>query len=222
MASLYDNSDLYDLVASRDEAMERFYVEAAAANGRSVLELACGTGRLTIPVAKAGLDVVGIDLSPAMLTRANQAAAEHGVTVETHLSDMRDFDLAGRRFDTVLIAANSIAHLLTAEDFSGFFASVRRHLAPGGQLLFDCFVPSIALLSRPGQRQMMPRVTHPLLGELTIEEVIDFDPLTQISDTTWYWSSQTERDFHVTDLLLRAIFPQELPLLVQAGGFRLR
>lgn len=221
MPSLYDSVDLYDLIAPRDAAMEAFYRDAALANGPRVLELACGSGRLAVPLAKAGLGVVGIDLSEPMLARAREKAAEQRVAVETLRLDMRGFELGGRRFETVMIAANSIMHLLTADDFRGFFGSVARHLAPGGKLLFDCFVPSVTLLSRPGQRQSMTTLLHPELGQVSVEEIIDYDPFTQIAHTKWFWSIGDRRDFKVMDLSMRQIFPQELPLLLEVNGFRL-
>jgi SAM-dependent methyltransferase len=221
MASLYDRYDLYDLVSPPDAAMEAFYVGAARANGPRVLELACGSGRFAVPLAVAGLEVVGCDLAEPMLVRARDYAAERGVKIETILADVRELDLKGRQFDTVFIAANSIMHLLTTADFRGFFRSVARHLAPGGQLVFDCFVPSVALLCRPGQRQHMADVSHPMLGEIAIEEIIDYDALSQISHTRWFWSTRAERDFLETPLELRQIFPQELPLLVASHGFAL-
>jgi 2-polyprenyl-3-methyl-5-hydroxy-6-metoxy-1,4-benzoquinol methylase len=61
--SLYDRPDLYDLIAPPDPILERFYVELARDRGAHVLDLACGSGRLSIPLAKAGLQVVGGDLS---------------------------------------------------------------------------------------------------------------------------------------------------------------
>jgi SAM-dependent methyltransferase len=221
VGSLYDKPELYDLIAPRDAAMEAFYRDAALTNGPRVLELACGSGRFAVPLAEVGLAVTGLDLSEAMLARARGMAAERRVEVELLRRDIRSFDLGGRRFETVMIAANSIMHLLTADDFGAFFASVARHLAPGGKLLFDCFVPSVALLSRPGERQPMTVVTHPKLGEITVEEIIDYDPVAQVANSTWFWLTTSERDFHVTPLQMRQIYPQELPLLLGAHGFRL-
>lgn len=221
MVSLYDNPDLYDLISPPDAEMEAFYVIAAKANGPRVLDLACGTGRFTLPLAEAGLEATGADLAEPMLARLHVRAAERRVTVETLVLDMRSFALAGRTFDTIMIAANSIMHLLTADDFRSFFASVGNHLAPGGRLLFDCFVPSAILLGKPGVRQPMTTAVHPNLGEVTIDEIIDYDPITQISHTKWFWSTPAQPDFHVTPLALRQIFPEELPLLLAANGFRL-
>jgi SAM-dependent methyltransferase len=221
MPSIYDNAELYDLVSPRDAAMEAFYLGAAKANGPRVLELACGSGRFTVPLAAAGLEVTGLDLSAAMLARARKTSADQGLAPEFLQRDMRDFDLGARRFDTVMIAANSIMHLLDADDFRRFFTSVTRHLAPGGQFLFDCFVPSEALLSRPGERQPMTTVTHPRLGEITIEEIVDYDPSSRVAHIEWLWSTAAQRDFHVTPLELRQIYPDDLPPILAAGGFRL-
>jgi len=221
MASLYDDADLYDLVAPADAAMERFYVETAGGPGRRVLELACGSGRFTAPLAESGALVIGGDLAEPMLTRARAAVAERGVSAEFVALDMRDFVL-GRHFDAIVIAANSLMHLHSRADFARAFSTIRQHLAPGGRLLFDIFVPSARLLSLPaGERQLLGVFTHPRLGEITIEETIAYDPITQVMRTDWYWSSTGHRDFRHTPLELRQIYPQELPLLLEAGGLQL-
>lgn len=221
MDSLYDDAGLYDLVAPRDPEMERFYVEAAGGVGRTVLELACGSGRITVPLAASGVDVTGVDISPTMLERARAALAESGVTAKLIEADMRSLDL-GRRFDAVVIAANSLLHLTTRDDFARAFDAIRQHLAPGGRLVFDVFVPSARLLSLPaGERNLLGDFTHPELGTIRIEETITYDPISQISRADWYWSTDDHRDFRHTPLEMRQIFPQELPLLLELGGLRL-
>ena len=221
MDGLYDDADLYDLVAPADAAMERFYVEAAGGPGRRVLELACGSGRFTAPLAASGALVIGGDLSETMLSRARAAVAERGVSADFVQLDMRDFVL-GRHFDAIIIAANSLMHLHTNADFARAFSAIRQHLAPGGRLLFDVFVPSARLLSLPAdQRQLLGTFAHPELGDVTIEETIAYDPITQVSRADWYWSTADRKDFRHTPLELRQTFPQELPLLLASGGLRL-
>jgi SAM-dependent methyltransferase len=202
--------------------MERFYTAAAGGVGRSVLELACGTGRFAIPLAASGADVTATDLSELMLTAGRRAAARAGVTVDFLRLDMRRFAL-GRRFQTIVIAANSLMHLHSHAEFAGAFSSIRAHLEPGGQFVFDVFVPSTALLSLPaGQRQPVGAFLHPRLGNITVEETIAYDPVAQISRADWYWSTSAQGDFRHTRLELRQIFPQELPLLLSLGGLRLQ
>ena len=77
--SIYDRPDLYDLLAPSDSAIEQFYADMARGQGDRVLDLACGSGRLAIPLAQAGAKVVGGDLSPRMLQRAQLAAKKRGV-----------------------------------------------------------------------------------------------------------------------------------------------
>src|SRR5258708_4079128 len=120
-ASLYDHPDLYDLVMGESPA-EGFYRDEALKHGGGVLELACGSGRLTIPLAKAGLDIVGLDLAPTMLSRARARARAAGVEVTWIEADMRHFDL-GRRFGFIFIATNSLLHLATSEDLALCLAS---------------------------------------------------------------------------------------------------
>lgn len=221
MDGLYDDADLYDLVSPRDRMMERFYVEAAGGPGQRVLELACGSGRFTVPLAASGALVVGGDLSETMLARARSAAADRGVSADFLQLDMRDFVL-GRHFDAIVIAANSLLHLHSRADFARAFSTIRQHLAPGGRLAFDIFVPSARLLSLPaGQREVLGVFVHPRLGEVTVEETISYDPISQVMRTGWYWSTAECQDFRHTPLELRQIFPQELPLLLEASGLRL-
>jgi SAM-dependent methyltransferase len=219
-ASLYDRPDLYDLMSPVDPEMEGFYVSQALQRGGRVLELACGTGRFTIPLARAGLQVVAGDLSDTMLNTARAAANAAGVEVDFRQLDMRDFDL-GTRFDTIMVAANSVLHLHRIEEFRAFFGSVERHLAPDGRLVFDAFVPSLSMLTRAGGQR------HPVGSfgtdpdAASVEETIDYDPITQVSRVEWFWSRPGEPDFWRHRLDMRQIFPQEMPVLVAFGGLRL-
>lgn len=103
-----------------------------------VLELACGTGRVTLALARTGLRLAGLDLSEAMLRIARRKAAISGLQEQTEFvhGAMQDFSL-GRRFDTICIPYASFSLLLTAREQSECLAAIRRHLEPGGRLLLD-------------------------------------------------------------------------------------
>jgi SAM-dependent methyltransferase len=221
------NSDLYGHPALYDALLPigahlPYYTELARHASGDVLELACGTGQLTVPIAGAGLPVVGLDVSLPMLNTARERAAAAKVSVEHLLGDMRNFDL-GRRFGLIFIARNSLLHLHSIEDILAAFAAIRRHLTPGGVFAFDVFNPNVRLLARPASQRfsVMQKETE-LFGTLSVEETTDYDPATQVGRGRWYISASGNPDTWVLNLDLRNIFPQELPLLLATGGFHLK
>jgi len=223
--SLYDEPALYDRVVAPPAASLGFYLDEARRGGGDVLELACGTGRLTIPIARAlapeGRRVTALDLAPAMLDAAQRKAADATVDIELVVGDMRRFKL-DRRFDTIFVAFNSLLHLTTNDELRHCFACVREHLAPDGAFVFDIFNPSIKLLARaPEERSTVARVADEELGEIHLETTIDYDAATQVNHGAWHFSAPGRPDFLTVPLHLRSIFPQELPVLLAANGFEL-
>jgi SAM-dependent methyltransferase len=219
---LYDVPELYDLVMVPNAAAVTFYADEARKRGGVVLDLACGSGRFTIPLAQLGNKVVGGDISEAMLHRARAKAAKVGVDIDFRQMDMRDLVLPDHSVGLILIAANSLLHLHDTEDLRRCLQAARRQLAPGGALVFDVFVPSIQILARkPDERHLVGRFANDLYGEIRLEETTDYHPIIQVNRGTWFWSTPDRKDFLITPLHLRQLFPQEAPLLIQAAGLRL-
>jgi len=119
-----------------------FYVGHAAGHGGPVLELGVGTGRIAVPVAAAGVAVVGVDLSAGMLEVAREHADAAGVSglVDLRQGDMRDPPVEGQ-FPLVAIPFRSLLHMETDADRRAVLAAVRAHLAPDGRFVFDVFTP---------------------------------------------------------------------------------
>lgn len=134
-ADVYD--EWYADVTDVDATVERI-VELAGAGGR-VLELGVGTGRLAVPMADAGLDVVGIDSSEAMLAKLSERDAAG--LVEAVQGDITS-DLPIGPFDVVLVAYNTIFNLLGEHDQPRLFQHVAERLAPGGAFVVEAFVPA--------------------------------------------------------------------------------
>jgi len=148
-------ADLYDHVvpyASRPDVA--FYVDEARRAGGRVLELGCGTGRVLIPTARAGVEITGLDASSGMLDTCRERLAAEHPEVQSRVTliqgDMRSFDL-GCRFDMVTIPFRPFQHLVTVDDQLACLGAVRRHLSKTGRFVFDVFNPSLDLL-----------VNHPL------------------------------------------------------------
>ena len=133
---------LYDSVWGGLADDVQMYEQFARRGDLPSLELGAGSGRVALHLARAGLDVVGIDTSLPMLARAEAAldpeAARHLRLVQ---ADMRDFDLGGETFDLVYCAANTFQHLLTTDDQLAALGRVARHLAPGGLYVMQVRAP---------------------------------------------------------------------------------
>ena len=185
----------------------------------TLLELACGTGRVAIPLAQAGLKVTGIDLSRGMLDEARRKAAAEGVSATWIEADMRAFDL-GATFSTIILVANGLCHLLTLADFEACAACVRKHLALGGRFIIDVFVPHCGILTRdPAGRYPMsePYDDPDGRGQVVVMHNNIYDPTTQVNHITTYttWSSGEEIAGEVD---MRMYFPQELDALLKYNG----
>jgi SAM-dependent methyltransferase len=140
--SLYDKiAHLYDPWSASVVEDIDFYVAEAVRSGGPVVELAVGTGRIAVPTAAAGIEVIGVDSSEGMLAVARDAAAAAGVEVDLRLGDLRDPPVEGA-FPLVVIAFRSLLHMETDADRRSALRAVRSLLQPGGRFVFDVFAPA--------------------------------------------------------------------------------
>jgi SAM-dependent methyltransferase len=139
--SAYDKiAHLYDPWSQSVVEDVSFYVDEAVRSGGPVLELGVGTGRIAVPIAAAGVDVVGVDLSAGMLEVARDRAVLAGVELDLRHGDMREPPVDGA-FPLVLIPFRSLLHMETDADRRTTLRAVGRLLAPGGRFIFDVFAP---------------------------------------------------------------------------------
>jgi SAM-dependent methyltransferase len=220
VSDFYDLPELYDALFPA-KAHVSFYVDLARQQAGPVLELACGTGQLAVPIALDGHLTMGIDRSTNMLNSATRRAASVNAAVEFVQDDMRNFAV-GRQFSLIFVARNSLMHLLSIEDLLAAFKGVKRHLAPGGIFAFDIFNPNVRRLAQPpDKRYLVKEVRTNTFGLLCVEVTHDYDPVTQVDRWTWYVSASGKRDAWIVPMVVRTVFPQELPLLVSAAGLEL-
>ncbi len=145
----YDGwADVYDSIYAYVREDIPFYVREAARSGGPVLELGCGTGRMTLPIAQSGIDIVGLDNSDGMLeqARAKTRLLEDGHgSMDLRMGDMREFAL-GKMFPLIIIPFRGFLALLSVEDQVRCLTSIREHLGPDGRLIFNIFVPDPQML----------------------------------------------------------------------------
>jgi SAM-dependent methyltransferase len=156
---LYDAVPLY---AARVDVA--FYKEEARRANGPVLEIGCGTGRILLPTARAGVNITGLDVSRAMLDRcreklaAEPAAVRQRVTL--HEDDARDFSI-GRTFALITAPFRAFQHSITIDDQLAFLGTVAKHLAPGGRFVFDVFNVNFGALlkDRSAEAEDSPETT---------------------------------------------------------------
>lgn len=219
-------AELYDLEHAGFEADIELLLNFAQVVGDPILELGCGSGRLLIPLAEAGFNLVGLDSSRPMLDRAERAVADAGVQDRVTLfeGDMRDADKApGGPFGLVIFSLNSLMHLVTPEDQRAALVAVRKALDPRGQLIIDTMNPSLDQL-----RHLLDGPHHEGSWDLADGSVVDkwsqrkasAEP--QVIDTL-LWYDRTARDGTVTRTRsafpLRYVHPSELRLMLELSGF---
>jgi SAM-dependent methyltransferase len=134
--------DFYEQWAARIQDDVPFYVARAQRASGPVVELGVGTGRIAIPIARAGQDVIGVDVSGAMLTEAERRAAQAGVAERLTLleGDMRTF-VSDPPVELVICPFRAFLHMLTIEDQFAALASIHASLRPGGRFIVNFFVP---------------------------------------------------------------------------------
>lgn len=124
----------YDAEFGSLDASGRFYLDLIAATGGPLLDIACGTGRIALPAARKGIEVLGVDIARAMLDRARSLSG--GTPVEWLEADCRKLRV-DRHFRIAVMAGHAFQQMLTEADQRALFRAVRAHLLPGGLFAFD-------------------------------------------------------------------------------------
>lgn len=217
---LYSNPHHYDLQVAMFVEDISFYQDQVAKYGDPVLELGCGTGRITIPIACKGWKTTGLEFSDAMLKRARSKAKNAGAKIEWIKGDFRDFNL-DRRFNLILFPFNSFLHLQDRESFEACFRCVQNHLAREGRFIMDIFNPDLEILSRnPDKQHFDFEFPNPDgRGSLISATKNDFDKATQINHIQQSLYFRDEKWTYKYDV--RVIYPREFEILLHYNGFEI-
>ncbi len=208
----------YDATYRRRTHDVAFYAARAAEAGR-VLELGCGSGRITLPMARAGVTVRAVDRSPEMIAALHRALegapARVRERVSTAVADLRGYD-PEERFPLVICPFNTFLHLYTRDDVGRALASVRAALSPGGTFVFDVSTPRPSDLR---DRRVRGRRVRRAGRTWRYAEHHHWEPLEQILYVTMVWTPEDGGE-PVTQLLAhRQFFPAELEALLALHGF---
>ncbi len=237
MSDLYRHPEEYDLEHLGDSEDVEFYVSLVRRlQPRKVLELGCGTGRITLPLAEQGtqlaFDVTGLDSQAEMLETAKKRLLEAPPKVRERLrliqGDMRTWQ-SESAFDLIVIPCSSISHLLTLQDQLTVWNQCRRNLRPGGRFVVEITMPNMATFA--DSFNVPPRA----LVEIDVDKSDESDGVRFIRRKTsrylsheqcaqtrfLYEKYQNGRaiDGYIDDFAGHVFFPRELQLLFIHTGF---
>jgi len=211
----------YDLDLEGIDEDVTMYRELAMRQRGPVLELGCGTGRVALALAQAGLTVVGVDYSAGMLEVARRQAA--GLPLTLVQADMRELRLR-RKFATVLVPFGGLQHMETAAEVTAALATVAHHLAAGGLAIVDIEAPQPEDLT-PGPRPLVAHWTRPRHGGLVTKLVaVEGFPSEGRRIVTFHYDVQpAEGPLHRVshEFSLRVITAGELQLAGRLAGLEL-
>jgi SAM-dependent methyltransferase len=218
----YDRvSDVYDLYVTSDLDVG-FYIEEAGKVGGKVLELMCGTGRVSIPLLEAGVDLTCIDASEGMLARLEERLRERGLVARVVRMDVRYLDLR-EEFELALIPFHSFSELISSHDRELALRATHRCLKVGGRLICPLHNPTIRARSADGALRLngsFPTADGGLLvvsGFETLDEgsgVVDRVQLYEFFD-----ASSNLRAKRVLPMRFALIHRSGFAELVNAAGF---
>ncbi len=225
-ANIYDK--VYAGLTADIPFWQKFAREVCGENGQA-LELACGTLRVLLPVAEAGVRVTGIDESPYMLELAhkklNAAADDVRARVSIQQGDMRSFEFT-RPFNLIYIPFNTFGILTNAKDQLATLACVKKHLAPDGVFAFQVFFPDITRMHGDVLKRWQAEMDETFADGSRVmrDNVRSVDTRKQIISVTWrnkeYQDQILVREF-ITDLDLSYFFPREIEHLLARAGFEI-
>jgi len=224
VARLYDQ-----VVPYRDRPDVKLFVDAALESRGPVLEVGCGTGRVLLPTARAGISITGLDLSEYMLDvlrdNLKKEPADVRERVELVQGDMRDFDL-GKKFALVTTPFRPFQHLITTEDQIMCLENIHSHLEPDGVFILDIFNPSLNSLTADNlgqERDIESKFTTPEgIDVRRCDKVVTRDHFKQVQDVEliYYLTHPDGREERIVHAFpMRYLFRFEAEHLLARCGF---
>ena len=213
----YEDPVIYDLENQELDDVP-FYLSLAQEVNGSVLELGCGTGRVTIPLAQKGIDITGLDIVPGMLARAQEKARK--LPIKWVEGDTRYFHF-DRQFDLIYTAGSVFQHLVKRSEQERMLACVLEHLTPEGLFAVDLLFPNRGRMEDSEEKNWY-RYKNEKGQTVRVTGIDKYDPIRQIKHETAFRHWQDENGQEIVKqarYALRIIYPQEMKALLHYNGF---
>ena len=207
-------------------------MQKALASGGPVLELGAGTGRITIPIAEAGVPITALELNESMLSGltakvASRPSAVRG-RIAPHRGDMRTFSL-GERYALVIIPFRAFLHNVTRDDQIAALRSAHAHLRDAGELALNVFHPSLEFMARHAGAQAgvwrWSETRKTPDGFVVYSDASRYDTVRQRVESMMRAEEFTAEgrpiSVHMTHLELSYLYPADIKSLFDEAGFEL-
>ncbi|MBN1637667.1 MAG: class I SAM-dependent methyltransferase [Ignavibacteriales bacterium] len=216
---IYDPKVYDGLNQQKDDI--QFYLQWITSHNLSkVLELCCGTGRITIPLAKSGIQISGYDLNETMLNEAKLKASSNNLTIPFYQGDMRNIEL-NDKYQMIFIPFNSIHCLYSHNDLFKTLQSIYNHLAKDGYLIIDYFNPSISYISsNQGKAVEIANYMTKDGRSIRINQTMNYEDNTQINRIKWEYYVN-DQPYSIESLDMRMFYPQELDYYIESNKFNI-
>lgn len=214
-------ADLYDDIVRFEEDIP-FFLEECGRAGGPVLELTSGTGRLSLPLAAAGVSLTCVDGSEEMLAILRKKLSERGLHATVVRQDVRDLDLRSR-FPLALMPFHSFAELLTERDRRRAIGSIRRFVSPHGRFVCTLHNPAVRLRSIRPELATVGRFPAARGGEVVLRTRLSFDEASGIVEGVQILEEidaggATRRERFVP-IRFALLWPEAFETLAREGGF---
>ena len=221
----YDDPILYDKENEPYMPELPFLLKWASRKHGTIIDLACGTGRVTIPLAKSGHKLIGVDIHKGMLTHAQKKSSKLNLQIEWVEQDCTKLNL-NIKSNLIYSVGNSFQHFHTNEEQDGLLSSVNKHLEINGVFIFGTRFPSVEELLQPGTEEYWRTYTDSeTLNTVDVFTISNYDSLNQIQHYTTI-RKYKNMDGEIineksTNISLRYVFPKEMERILFANGFEI-
>lgn len=219
----YDDPVSYDIENNAYIGELPLLVQWASKKSGPIIDLACGTGRITIPLASKGFHLIGVDLHAGMLGQAKKKAQQLDLQIEWLEQDCTQLNL-NCKSPLIYMVGNSIQHFHTNESQNMLLSSIHKHLEADGVFIFGTRYPNAEELLQPSTEEYWKTHHDPTCSkEVDVYTISNYDALSQIQHYTTIRKFKNV-DGHVaeekrTNISLRYTYPQEMERLLSENGF---
>ncbi|RFB13656.1 class I SAM-dependent methyltransferase [Bacillus sp. HNG] len=220
----YEDPFLYDKENDSFQDDVNFLQKWATKVSGPIIDLACGTGRATIPLAQAGHSLIGVDIHNGMLTQAKRKTETTTLNIEWVEQDCTKLQL-GVKSPFIYMVGNSFQHFLTNEAQDQLLQSVYNHLEKGGIFIFGTRFPSPDELLQPSTEEYWRSYKNENGKLVDVYTISNYNTIQQVQH---YITIRRQRDAcgkmmdeKKTNIKLRYVFPQEMDRLLKGNGFEI-